>query len=90
MAETFPTYEPIERQKVYELIAENLLAQIAGRRLKPGDALPPERELTQRYQAGRSSVREALRMLESKGLIESVGNGSFAVANFRKDRKSVV
>ena len=83
MAETFPTYEPIERQKVYELIAENLLAQIAGRRLKPGDALPPERELTQRYQAGRSSVREALRMLESKGLIESVGNGSFAVANFR-------
>jgi GntR family transcriptional repressor for pyruvate dehydrogenase complex len=83
MAETFPTYEPIERQKVYELIAENLLAQIAGRRLKPGDALPPERELTQRYQAGRSSVREALRMLESKGLIESVGNGSFAVATFR-------
>ena len=83
MAETFPTYEPIERQKVYELIAENLLAQIAGRRLKPGEALPPERELTQRYQAGRSSVREALRMLESKGLIEPVGNGSFAVANFR-------
>jgi len=81
--ETFPTYQPVERQKVYELIAENLLAQIAGRRLKPGDALPPERELTRRYQAGRSSVREALRMLESKGLIESVGNGSFAVSNFR-------
>ncbi len=83
MAEAFPTYEPIERQKVYELIAENMLAQIAGRRLKPGDVLPPERELTQRYQAGRSSVREALRMLESKGLIESVGNGSFAVSTFR-------
>jgi GntR family transcriptional regulator, transcriptional repressor for pyruvate dehydrogenase complex len=83
MSESFPTYEPIERQKVYALIAENLLAQIAGRRLRPGDVLPPERELTQRYQAGRSSVREALRMLESKGLIESVGNGSFAVANFR-------
>jgi len=83
MPETFPTYQPVERQKVYELIAENLLSQIAGRRLKPGDALPPERELTRRYQAGRSSVREALRMLESKGLIESVGNGSFAVSNFR-------
>ncbi len=83
MPETFPTYQPVERQKVYELIAENLLAQIAGRRLKPGDALPPERELTRRYQAGRSSVREALRMLESKGLIESVGNGSFTVSNFR-------
>ena len=83
MPETFPIYRPVERQKVYELIAENLLAQIARRRLKPGDALPPERELTRRYQAGRSSVREALRMLESKGLIESVGNGSFRVSNFR-------
>jgi DNA-binding FadR family transcriptional regulator len=78
-----PAYEPIERRKVYELIAEQLLAQIGSRRLRPGDVLPPERELTQLYRAGRSSVREALRMLESKGLIESLGNGSFAVAHFR-------
>jgi GntR family transcriptional repressor for pyruvate dehydrogenase complex len=78
-----PTFEPVERRKVYELIAEQLVAQIATRRLAPGDVLPPERELTQRYGAGRSSVREALRMLESKGLIESLGNGSFAVADFR-------
>jgi DNA-binding FadR family transcriptional regulator len=76
-------YEPVERQKVYEQIAEQLLTQIAGRRLNPGDVLPPERELTRLYGAGRSSVREALRMLESKGLIESLGNGSFAVANLR-------
>jgi len=76
-------YQPIERRKVYELIAEQLIAEIAGRRLKPGDVLPPERELTQLYRAGRSSVREALRMLESRGLITSAGNGSFAVAHFR-------
>lgn len=76
-------YQPIERRKVYELIADQLLAQIADRTLRPGDALPPERELTQLYQAGRSSVREALRMLESRGLIESFPNGSFAVAHFR-------
>jgi len=88
MSESFATYEPIARQKVYEQIAEQLLAQIAGRRLKPGDVLPPERELTQRYGAGRSSVREALRMLQSKGLIESVGNGSFAVAHFRNPLNS--
>jgi GntR family transcriptional repressor for pyruvate dehydrogenase complex len=83
MPESVPTYEPIERQKVYEQIAEQLLSQIASRRLKPGDVLPPERELTQRYRAGRSSVREALRMLESRGLIEPLGNGSFSVAHFR-------
>jgi GntR family transcriptional repressor for pyruvate dehydrogenase complex len=80
---TVMMYEPIERRKIYELIAEQVLAQIGDGRLKPGDPLPPERELTQRYGAGRSSVREALRMLESKGLIEALGNGSFAVAEFR-------
>ncbi len=75
-------YQPIERRKVYELIAEQLLSQISERHLHPGDALPPERELTKLYRAGRSSVREALRMLESKGLIEPVGNGSFVVAGY--------
>jgi GntR family transcriptional repressor for pyruvate dehydrogenase complex len=76
------SYQPIERRKVYELIAEQLIGQIGDRRLQPGDALPPERELTRLYGAGRSSVREALRMLESRGLIESVGNGSFVVAPY--------
>jgi len=76
------SYVPIERRKVYELIAQQLLAQISERRLRPGDQLPTERELTQLYRAGRSSVREALRMLESKGVIESVDGGSFTVAQY--------
>ena len=73
---------PITRKKTYELVAERLVAAIAERRLQPGDPLPTERELTQAYQVGRSSVREALRMLESQGLIESRGSGMFAVAEF--------
>jgi GntR family transcriptional regulator, transcriptional repressor for pyruvate dehydrogenase complex len=77
-------HRPIERRNTYELVAERLLALISDRRLKPGDPLPTERELTQRYGVGRSSVREALRMLESKGLIRSGGSGAFAVADFRK------
>jgi GntR family transcriptional repressor for pyruvate dehydrogenase complex len=76
------SYQPIERRKVYELIAEQLLSQVSSRRLLPGDPIPPERELTRSYRAGRSSVREALRMLESRGVIEAVGNGSFAVARY--------
>jgi len=75
-------YEPISRRNVYELIAEQLVSQIGSRQLQPGDALPPERELTRLYHAGRSSVREALRMLQSRGLIEPVGNGSFVVAGY--------
>jgi GntR family transcriptional repressor for pyruvate dehydrogenase complex len=75
-------YEPISRQKTYELVAERLLALISSRRLGPGDAVPSERELVDLYRVGRSSIREALRMLESKGVIRSAANGSFQVAEF--------
>jgi GntR family transcriptional regulator, transcriptional repressor for pyruvate dehydrogenase complex len=75
-------YAPIERRKVYELVSERLGAQI-GTSLQPGDTLPSERELAGRYAVGRSSVREALRMLESRGLIESRGSGAFVVAPWR-------
>jgi GntR family transcriptional regulator, transcriptional repressor for pyruvate dehydrogenase complex len=76
-------FEPIARQKTYEIVAERLLGLISSRHLGPGDALPSERELVELYGVGRSSIREALRMLESKGVIKSGGNGSFAVAEFR-------
>src|SRR5205085_7054164 len=44
------------------------------------DPLPPERELTESFGVGRSSVREALRMLESQGVIMASG-GTLVVAN---------
>ena len=75
-------FAPIERRKVYEQVSERLSAQI-GTTLQPGDALPSERELAERYGVGRSSVREALRMLESRGLIESRGSGTFVIAQWR-------
>jgi GntR family transcriptional repressor for pyruvate dehydrogenase complex len=74
------TYQPVERRKVYEQVAEQLLGQIVARRLTPGDVLPPERELTESFGVGRSSIREALRMLESQGVISAVNGGSFVVA----------
>ena len=71
---------PIERRKTYELVAQRLTEEISSRVLEPGDLLPPERELVSAFGVGRSSVREALRMLESRGLIESNGAGTFRVA----------
>src|SRR5215210_1888534 len=71
---------PIARRKTYELVAERLTDEISSRALEPGDLLPPERELVSAFGVGRSSVREALRMLESRGLIESNGAGTFKVA----------
>lgn len=75
-------YGPIARQKTYELVAERLLALISSRHLGPGDPVPSERELVDLYRVGRSSVREALRMLETQGVIRSGANGSFRVAEF--------
>jgi len=79
--ETPASYHPVARRKVYEQVAEQLLGQIAAHRLKPGDVLPPERELTESFGVGRSSIREALRMLESQGVISAVNGGSFVVAD---------
>jgi GntR family transcriptional repressor for pyruvate dehydrogenase complex len=84
------SFEPIERQKMYELIADQLLRRIGERQLNPGDSLPTERELTQAFRAGRSSVREALRMLESKGVIENQGNGTFVVSGYANPLNSSV
>src|SRR5436309_4383557 len=73
-------YQPLDRRKVYEQIAGQLLDQIGTRRLKPGDVLPPERELTESFGVGRSSIREALRMLESQGVIVAANGGALVVA----------
>ena len=56
-------------------------ARSPARRLRPGDPLPPERELTESFGVGRSSIREALRMLESQGVITAANGGSFIVAH---------
>lgn len=74
--------------KVYLDIVEQLRKMIEADGLLPGDKIPSERELSERLQVGRSSVREALRALELLGLIETRrGEGTF-IANFQ-DHKLV-
>lgn len=70
---------PVARQRTYELVADRLVAAIGEGSLRPGDPIPTERELMEGFRVGRSSVREALRMLESQGVIR-VSGGSFVVA----------
>jgi GntR family transcriptional regulator, transcriptional repressor for pyruvate dehydrogenase complex len=67
-----------ENSKVYLEIVKQLRKMIESDKLKPGDKIPSERELTERLVVGRSSVREALRALELLGLIETRrGEGTF-------------
>lgn len=55
--------------KTSELIAREIVREISEAKLQPGAALPHENTMVARYQAGRASVREALRLLEAQGLI---------------------
>jgi GntR family transcriptional repressor for pyruvate dehydrogenase complex len=71
---------PIAKRKTYELVADRLVELIVARSLQTGDQLPTERELTETFGVGRSSIREALRMLESQGVIRPGTGGAFAVA----------
>ena len=62
-------FEAIRRNKVYEDVAKQIEKHILEH-LKPGDVLPPERELAQMFGVSRGSVRDAIRSLELIGLVE--------------------
>lgn len=69
---------PIKSTRIYEEIVRQVKQLIAEGRFKSGDRLPPERELAEKFVVSRTSVREALRALESLGLIEiRPGEGTF-------------
>lgn len=64
--------------KLYEEIAAQMIAQIHDGTLKPGDRLPSERTLAEKYGVSRTAIREALRSMEMMGCVESrVGEGTF-------------
>lgn len=69
---------PIKSTRIYEEIIRQVKQMIAEGRLTSGDQLPPERELAEKFLVSRTSVREALRALESLGLVEiRPGEGTF-------------
>ena len=72
-------FEPAVVQKASEEIVSQIQNSILSGKLKPGDALPPERELIRMFARSRPTVREALRVLEMKGLISITGGGGTVV-----------
>lgn len=65
----------IDRRKLFEQVAAHLERDILSGKLKPGERLPPERELQAQFGVGRPAIREALITLQRSGLIE-IGNGA--------------
>jgi DNA-binding FadR family transcriptional regulator len=56
--------------KTHEAVADTIRRQIVLGRFKVGDRLPTEEDLTEQFEVARTTLREALRVLESQGLIE--------------------
>ena len=68
---TATTFERVRPVRLYERVVEQIEAALARGEIKPGERLPSERELVVQFGASRSTIREALRVLESNGLVRS-------------------
>jgi len=62
-------FQPIEKTTIPGEIIDQILSMLLTGKLKAGDRLPPERQLCESFNVGRSSVREALKALEILGII---------------------
>ena len=68
----------VKKKRIHEEIIDQIREELANGRLKPGDRLPSERELSTRFQVSRASVREAIRALESMDVVTiKTGEGTF-------------
>ena len=63
--------EPVRPTAAHELVVSQVRRAIQLGRFVPGDKLPPERQLAQQLGVSRTTVREAVRVLETEGLLES-------------------
>jgi len=64
--------EPIERRRLYQEVMDRVIRMIEEDGLLPGDPLPAERDLSERYGVGRPAVREALQNMARMGLLRLV------------------
>ncbi|NQT59953.1 MAG: FadR family transcriptional regulator [Bacteroidetes bacterium] len=72
--------EPIKKSRLSEHVSKVLIQMIKDKVLNTGDQLPSERELAEQFQVGRASIREALKVMENIGYVESrvgVTGGTF-------------
>ena len=74
------SFEPISSRRTFEEVCDRIRARIESGDLKPGDKLPAERDLALQLGVGRNAVREAIRTLENRGILElrkGVKGGAF-------------
>jgi GntR family transcriptional repressor for pyruvate dehydrogenase complex len=73
-------YKVVQTSRLYEQIVQQIEDSIVKGALKEGDQLPAERELAQQFGVSRTAVREAVKTLREKGLVEAyAGRGTFVI-----------
>ncbi|MBF0302514.1 MAG: FadR family transcriptional regulator [Desulfamplus sp.] len=74
-----PEFQKAKKNRIFQDVVDQIQEAILEGKLSPGDVLPPERELRETFNVSRGTLREALRVLEQKGLIEiRLGTGGGA------------
>jgi GntR family transcriptional repressor for pyruvate dehydrogenase complex len=77
-----PEFTRVPRLSLSDHIVEQIAELIARGALKPGDRIPSEKQLCEKFGVGRTSVREALRSLAVMGVLESrMGDGTFVASD---------
>jgi GntR family transcriptional regulator, transcriptional repressor for pyruvate dehydrogenase complex len=82
-------FERIQPLRAHEYVAEQIRRHISLRIIKPGEALPPERELAVMFGVGRPTIQHALRLLEAAGLVEARRGRSGGTFVSRQDQDSL-
>src|SRR4051812_25076764 len=67
MSETY--HSPGRPRKAAEVVARRMVAELADQQVAPGTVLEQEPEMLARYGVGRNTLREALRLLETQGVL---------------------
>jgi GntR family transcriptional repressor for pyruvate dehydrogenase complex len=73
-------YTPIQSARVFEQVAMQIETRILQGELRSGDRLPTERELAEQFHVSRTAVREAMKILAQKGLVDMrPGRGTIVI-----------
>lgn len=71
-------YKAVQSSRLYEQIVQQIEESIQSGELTPGSQLPPERDLAKQFGVSRTAVREAIKALQEKGLVDAFpGRGTF-------------
>ena len=71
-------YKTVQSSRLYEQIVRQIEESIQKGELSPGSQLPPERDLAKQFGVSRTAVREAIKALQEKGLVDAFpGRGTF-------------